>query len=242
MFRFRHALALGALLTTLTTGITAFAADGNFSYGNIVGMENYLALSDTVRTQVETNMKNLPDSLLDLHKRYGATINFVDGSIPKAYRTDTDKTVFFGEHDNNTIGITYLSGDYENDIYVRTDDKAVYNYYGTYWRTLSHELGHFAKHVTYDFWTEDMKAILAEEYLLAKDKDSHCYSEEETFAHEYSLYCESDRLVSNRMCTLFRNVEALVKMQDIALGGTDIIDPVRTDNIVKKIEYNPMCL
>ncbi len=237
---YKKALIIGVIITSITINMTSFAADSNFTYGNIEGMENYLSLSDTVRNQVETNMKNLPDSLLDLHKRYGATIHFINGPIPKAYTAE--KTVFLGEYDNDTIGITFLSGDYENDIYVRTDNKAVYNYYGNYWRTLSHELGHFAKHVTFNMWSDDMKNTLEEEYLLKKDTDIHCYSAEETFAHEYSLYCESDRLVSEKMCNLFRNVESLVKMQDLAMGAVGITDPERTDNIVKKIDFDPMNL
>lgn len=239
MLKHKYALLLGTVITTVMLGTISFAADKNLSYANVVGMENYISLSDTVKGQIEENLKNLPDSLLDLHRRYGAAIIFVDGPIP-IYIDETAS--YYGNFDNDIIGVTYLEGDQINNIYVRTDDKAVYNHYGEYWRTISHELGHFMKNVTYDMWTPEMKEILEKEYLRAKDISVHCYSEEETFAREYSLYCESDSLVSDKMCSLFRNVEEMAKIQDMTMGGDNFMDPVRTDNIVEKIDYNPIDL
>ncbi len=224
----RLKLAIITLAFTALSAVSSLAADANFTYGKVVGLEKFESLDETTRNNFLKNTANLPNSMLDLHKRTGGTVFFVDALIPD-YNDNAVKATF----GNDVMGVHYTGGKHHNDIYVRIDDSLAQNSkYNHYHRTISHEFGHFAYFTTLDEWTPEMKNTLRNEYEIAKNSDSKCYNENETFAHEYSKYIESDSLVSPEMAGLFKEVERRIAEKDRAITHARNIDDERQENIV----------
>ena len=207
---------------------SSFATDLNFSYGRVIGLELFNTLDENTKADFDKNIYNLPNSMVDLHKRKGGTLYFIEDQIPNY--NDGASSSTFGD---NVMGACYQGGIHDNDIYVRIDkDLADTSYYTHYWRTISHEYGHFAYNNTLNNWTSDMRNALSDEFNQVKDLDYKCYNESETFAHEYSKYVESESLVSEDMANLFRKVENMVAEEDRHITRAYNIDEARVENIV----------
>ncbi len=207
---------------------SSFATDSTFTYDRVVGLELFNSLDENTKADFDKNIYNLPNSMVDLHKRKGGTLYFIDGQIPN-YNDGASSSTF----DDNVMGVCYQGGAHDNDIYIRIDkDLANTSYYSHYWRTISHEYGHFAYNNTLDDWTPDMRNKLSDEFNRVKDLDYKCYNESETFAHEYSKYVESESLVSEDMANLFRKVENMIAEEDSSITKAYNIDEARVENIV----------
>ena len=220
-------LTMITLALTIFSAVSSFAADTSFSYSKVINLELFDTLSETTKGNFAKNMANMPNSMMDLQKRLGGTVYFTTDLIPD-YTDNAAST--FGE---DTMGVCYTGGQHNNDIYIRInkdlDDNCKYN---QYWRTVTHEFGHFAYFNTYDQWTYDMKNALTVEFNNVKDTDKKCYNENETFAHEYSKYVESETLVSPEMAALFKKVESMVVQMDQKFTHAYNIDEPRQENIV----------
>lgn len=222
-------IILTFLLIIIICTINSYAADNKLTYGKVVGLDIFETLDENTKEDFDRNISNLPNSMLDLQKRYGGTLYFTTELIPD-YRDGAGENITFGDA---VMGITYYGGLHNNDIYVRIDKNLALNsQYSHYWRTISHEYGHFAYNNTYNEWTSEMRNILTVEYNRVKNKDSKCFNESETFAHEYSKYVESETLVTKEMASLFKKVEQMIAIKDGKITGIYCIDEPKQDDIV----------
>ena len=160
---------LAALACIYLFSFNVFAADIHSIPHQTIGYANFEdAFPYGFIKLYEMHFLNVPDYLIEYHKKVGGTVTFTTEDLNQGK---------FGN--SNILGLYNIE---THKIEIKLDPFEILKQKKGAYSTPAHEYGHFLYHITKDTWTEDMYDALHDEFVKRSKTNSTVVNQDEAFA------------------------------------------------------------